>query len=64
MLSSSSLRSAYVFSINSVILSGFPLTSFHLGEVSISTFLWLYTLECAVVQKYHQFFFIDNYSYF
>ena len=49
MLSSSSLRSDFVFSINSLILPGFPLTSFHLAEASLSTFLWLYTLVCVCV---------------
>ena len=38
--------------INSLILSGFPLTSFHLAEVSLSDFSWLYTFVCAIVQKY------------
>ena len=51
MLSSSSLRSDFVFSINSLILPGFPLTSFHLAEASLSTFLWLYTFVCAAVQN-------------
>ena len=51
MLSSTFFRSAFVSSINSVILSAFPLTSFHLGEVSPSAFSWLYTLVCAVVQN-------------
>ena len=49
ILSGPSFRSAFVFSINPLILSGFPLTSFHLAEA----FSWLYTLECAIVQKYH-----------
>ena len=38
MLSGPSFRSAFVFIINSLILSGFPLTSFHLAEASLSTF--------------------------
>ena len=42
MLSSPSLRSDFVFSI-------IPLTSFHLAEASLSTFLWLYTLVCVCV---------------
>ena len=64
MLSGPSFRSAFVFSINSLILSGFPLTSFHLAEASLSVFSWLYTLVCAVVQKYHEMSFIYDYSYF
>ena len=55
--------SAFVFSINSVILSGFPLTSFHLVEASLSAYSWLYTL-CVVVRKYHKMYFIYNYSHF
>ena len=64
MLSGPSFRSAFVFSINSLILSGFPLTSFHLAEAPLSAFSWHYTLECAVVQKYHEMSFIFNYSHF
>ena len=51
-------------SINSLILSGFPLNSFHLFEASLSAFSWLYTLVCVVVQKYPEMSFIDNYSHF
>ena len=51
MLPGPSLRSAFVFSINSLILPGFPLTSFHLAEASLSISLWLYALVCAVAQK-------------
>ena len=54
MLSGPSFRSAYIFSINSLILSGFPLTSFHLAEASVSAFLC--SLVCAVAQKYHVFY--------
>ena len=54
MLPGPSFRSAFVFSINSLILAGFPLTSFHLAEVSQSAFRWLYTLACAVTQKYYK----------
>ena len=39
-------------SINSLIMSGFPLTSFHLAEASLSAFLRICTIVCAVVQKY------------
>ena len=63
MLSGPSFRSPFVFNINSLILSGFLLTSFHLAEASLSTFLWLYTLVCAVAQKYHKMSFIYNYSH-
>ena len=54
MLSDLSFRSAFVFSINSLVLSGFPLTSFHLAEASLSAFSWLYTLVSSIVQKYHE----------
>ena len=54
MLSGPSFRLAFVFSINSYILPGFPLTFFYLAEASISAFSWLYTLVCAGVQKYHE----------
>ena len=60
MLSGPSFRSAFVFSINSLI----PLTSAHLAEASLSAFFWLYTLVCAVVQKYHEMSFIYDYSHF
>ena len=42
MLSGPSFRSAFVFGINSLILSGFPLTSFDLAEASLSAFSWLH----------------------
>ena len=58
MLSGPSFRSASVFNINSLILSGFPLTSFPLAKASLSAFSWLYTLVCAVVQKYYEMSFI------
>ena len=64
MLSGPSFRSAFVFSVNSLILSAFPLTSFHLAEASLSSFSWLYTLARAVVQKYHEISFVYNYSHF
>ena len=35
MLSGLSFRSAFIFSINSLILSGFPLTSYHLAEANL-----------------------------
>ena len=64
MLSGPSFKSAFVFSMNPLILSGFPLTSCHLAEAPPSAFSRLYTLECAVVQKYHEISFIYNYSDF
>ena len=48
------LQLAFVSSINSLILSGFLLTSFHLAEPSLSPFSWLYGLVSANVQKYHE----------
>ena len=62
MLPAPSFRSAFIFSINSLILSGFPLTSFHLDEASLSAFSWISTLVC--VKKYHEMSFIYNYSHF
>ena len=44
------------------ILCIFLLTSFHLAEVSLVAFSWLYTLECAVVQKHHEMYFIHIFS--
>ena len=64
MLSGPSFRSAFVFSINSLILSGFPLTFFDLAEASLSAFTWLYTLVCAAVENYYEMSFIYNYSHF
>ena len=54
------LPSAFVFSINSLILSSFHLTFLHLAEASLSAFSWLYTLVCEVVQKYHEMYFTYN----
>ena len=51
MLSGRSFRSTFVFSISSLILSGFPLTSFNLTEASPSAFSWFYTLVCVQVSK-------------
>ena len=57
MLSGYSFWLAFVFSINSLILSDFPLTSFHLAcKASLSALTWSYTLVCAVVQKCHNYF--------
>ena len=65
MLSGPFFGLAFVFSINSLILSGFPMTSFHLLQASLSAFSLLYTtLVCAVVQKCHEMSFIYNYSHF
>ena len=49
-----SFRWAFRFSINSLVLRGFPLTSFNLAEASLPASSSLYTLLCAVVQKYHK----------
>ena len=51
-----------LFSINSLTLSNFFLISFHL--VSLFAFSWLYTVVCALTQKYHEMSFIYNYSHF
>ena len=51
MLPGPSFRSAFIFSINSLILPGFPLTCFNLVEATLSAFLWLYALVCAVAQN-------------
>ena len=64
MLSGPSFRSTFAFSITSLTLSGFPVTYFHLAEASLSAFSWLYTLECAVIQKYREMSFTYNYSHF
>ena len=58
------LPSAFVFSINSLILSSFHLTFLHLAEVSLSAFSWLYTLMCEVAQKYHEMYFTCNHFYY
>ena len=64
MLSGLTFRSAYFFfSINTLILSGFPLTSFHLTEALLSAFSWPYTLVVAAVQKYREMTFVYNYSH-
>ena len=64
MLSVPSSWSAFVFSTNSLMFSGFSLISFHLAETSPSAFSWFYTLVCKVVQKYHEMSFIHNCSHF
>ena len=63
MIPSPSFRLAFVFRINSLILPGFPLAFFHLAEASLSAFLWIYTLVCAVAQKLLRNVFY-NYSHF
>ena len=55
MLSGPSFTSTFVFSINSLILSGFPLTSLHLAEALLSAFLWLYTLVFALSKHITEF---------
>ena len=64
MLSSPTFKSAFAFSMNSLILPGFPLTSFHLAEASVFALSWHYTLACAFVQKYHKMYFVYSYSNF
>ena len=54
MLSGPSFRPAFVFSINSLIMSGFPLISFHLAKTSLD-----FKLSCVQLSKI-----IYNYSYF
>ena len=49
---------------NSPILPAFLLTFFHLTEASLSAISWIYTLVCAVEQKYHEMSFIYNHSHF
>ena len=51
MLLGFSFSSAFVFSINSLILSVFPLSSFHSAEASRSAFSWLYTHLCVQLSK-------------
>ena len=46
--------SLFILSINSLTLSGLPLTSFHLAEASLSVFWWLYTIVYVVVQTFHK----------
>ena len=64
MLSGFFFRSVFIFNINSLILSGFRLTSFHLVEALLSAFPWLYTLSYAVAQKYYKMSFIYIHSHF
>ena len=47
MLSRPSSRSAFVFSTNSLILSGFPLTSFHLAELLLTICFFVALHYCA-----------------
>ena len=53
------LQVGFVFSICSLILSGFPLTSFYLAGF----FVTLYYCACSCL-KYHEISFIYNYSHF
>ena len=51
MLPGPSFRSTFVFSISSLILSGFPLTSFHLAEASLPAFfVVLYSCVCSCLK--------------
>ena len=54
MFSGPSFMLAFVFSINSLILSGFPMISLALVEALQSAFSGFYTTVCAVVRKYHE----------
>ena len=44
-------RLAFVFSINSFILPGFSLTSFHLAKASPATLSWLYIVANEIKTK-------------
>ena len=44
------LTSAFNFSINLLISSDFPLTSFQLAEASVFAFSWLYILVCISLE--------------
>ena len=54
MLSDASFSSAFVFSINSLILSSSSLTLFYLAEASLPASSWLYIFVYAVVKKYQK----------
>ena len=43
------LQVGFRFQYQTLTLSGFPSTSFHLAEASLSAISWLYALVCAVV---------------
>ena len=64
MLSGPSFRSAFVLSIKLINLDWLSFDFFHLADASLSDLSWLYTLVCAVFQKYNEMFFIYNYSHF
>ena len=64
MSSCPSFKSIFIFSINSLILSGLPFILFHLAEASLSDFWWIYTLMYAAVQKYYEISLFYNYSHF
>ena len=52
MLSGPSFKSSFVFSINPLILTGFPLTSFHLAEASLLYFLLHgFTILCVQLSE-------------
>ena len=54
MLSGLSFKSALVFSINSLILSGFPLISFHLAKANL--------VPKAILKKLKNLFLLSSYS--
>ena len=64
MLSGPFFMLPFLFNINSVILSGFPLTSFHLAEALLSAFRGFVLLCVQLSKKYHEMSFIYIYSHF
>ena len=64
MLSGCSFWLAFVFSINSLILSGFPLTSFHLANKASYLLLHGFILLLCSCPKMSKMSFIHNYSHF
>ena len=54
MLSGPSCMLVFVFSINSLILSGFPLNYFHLAKATLSAFSWFYT-ALILIKDYDNF---------
>ena len=52
------LQVGFGFPYQTLILPGFPSTSFHLAEASLSAISWLYTLVCAVVNYVQLFTFL------
>ena len=64
MLSGPPFRSAFVCSMNSLILSGFPLTSFHLVETSLSAFfVALYPRVCSCPKISRNVFYLELFTF-